>query len=139
MCCQHFIWVRTRIHKNKRLGVPQSLARSNHTFGGLQITKNAIVTTATLAVRPLSGTTAETSEFQHSHEEIYDVHNPNTIWPTDYFQHIRKPRHVNKPRYLDIERLQNRIRPVRDLSLLGSRANWVPRTAVAQTCSDCSS
>ena len=67
------IWVRTRIHKNKRPDVPPSLARSNHTFGELQITKNAIVTTATLAVRPLSGTTAKTSEFQHSLEEIYDV------------------------------------------------------------------
>ena len=68
--------------------------------GELQITKNVIVTTATLAVRPPSGTTAETSEFQHSHEEIHDVHNPNTIWLTNCLQHIRKPQHTHKPRYL---------------------------------------
>ena len=77
--------------KNRRPFVPRDLAHSNHTFGELQITKNVIVTTATLAVRPPSGTTAETFEFQHSHEEIYDVHNPNTIWPTDCLQHIRNP------------------------------------------------
>ena len=58
-----------------------------------------------------SGTTAETSEFQYSHEEIYDVHNTNTIWLTDCLQHIRKPRHIHKPRCLDIEWLQNHIRP----------------------------
>ena len=139
--CHHSIWVRSRIRKNRRPGVPQSLARSNHTFGELQITKNAIVTAATVAVRPPSGTTAETSEFQHSHEEIYDVHNPNTIWLTDCLQHIRKPRHIHKPR-ISISngfRITSDHIHVRDLSLVGSRANWVPRTAVAQTCSDCSS
>ena len=111
ICRHHFTWVRSRIHKNWRPGVPRDLTRSNHKFGELQVAKIAIVTAATVAVRPPSSTTAETSEFQHSHEEIYNVHKSNTIWLTDCPQHIRKPQHIHKPRYLAIERLQNHIRP----------------------------
>ena len=66
-----------------KTGRHRILTHSNHKFGEPEVAKNAIVTTATLAVRPPSGTTAETSEFQYSREDIYDVQNPNTIWLTD--------------------------------------------------------
>ena len=103
-----------------KTGRHRILTHSNHKFGEPQVAKNAIVTTATLAVRSPSGTTAipfgQPIAFSTS-----DISINHSISISNGFRITSDHIHV------------------RDLSLVGSRANWVPRTAVAQKCSDCSS
>ena len=114
------IRIRSRIHKNMRQFVPQDFALSKHTFVELQIKKNAIVFSATVAVRPPSGTTAKTSD---------PAVTQRCLWcsQSQYSLGIQLPpaQSIN-PNNLKI--IFYNIH-VRNVSLAGSRANWVSRSA----------
>ena len=89
-CCYHFAWVRPRIRKIWRPGVPWNLTCSNHRFGELPVVRNAINCAASFAVHLPTGAITGTFEFLQSCEDICDVHSSNHL-ADQCLQQLRKP------------------------------------------------